>query len=171
MGGGGEVTDLENLYKKYFKDVYLYIKSLSGDVHIAEDITSETFLKAIKNINSFKGDCDIRVWLCQIAKNTYFSYLRKNKRFVFTDIEKEKEDNINIEQRLCTKEDSLKIHQILHNLKEPYKEVFTLRVFAELSFKEIGEIFGKSENWACVTYHRARRKIQEEMEGYHEGNM
>lgn len=169
--GGGKVTDLESLYREYFKDVYLYVKSLSGDVHVAEDITSETFLKAIKSINSFKGDCDIRVWLCQIAKNTYFSYLRKNKALVFTDVEEEEKDKIDVEKRLCSKEESLRIHEILHNLNEPYKEVFTLRVFAELSFKEIGKIFGKTENWACVTYHRARKKIQEELEGYDEGDM
>ncbi len=165
------MTDLESLYREYFKDVYLYVKSLSGDVHVAEDITSETFLKAIKSINSFKGDCDIRVWLCQIAKNTYFSYLRKNKALVFTDVEEEEKDKIDVEKRLCSKEESLRIHEILHNLNEPYKEVFTLRVFAELSFKEIGKIFGKTENWACVTYHRARKKIQEELEGYDEGDM
>ena len=78
----------------------------------------------------------------------------------------ERQKDINIEQELTSKEDAMKIHQILHGLKEPYKEVFTLRVFAELSFKEIGSIFGKTENWACVTYHRARKKIQEEMEGF-----
>ncbi|NLV89231.1 MAG: sigma-70 family RNA polymerase sigma factor [Tissierellia bacterium] len=160
------MTDLEELYKMYFRDVYLYIKSLSGNAHIAEDITSETFIKAIKSIGSFKGDCDIRVWLCQIAKNTYFSYLRKNKGIELIDIVEERQKDINIEQELTSKEDAMKIHQILHDLKEPYKEVFTLRVFAELSFKEIGSIFGKTENWACVTYHRARKKIQEEMEGF-----
>lgn len=165
------MTDLESLYKEYFKDVYLYVKSLSGDVHVAEDITSETFLKAVKSINSFKGDCDIRVWLCQIAKNTYFSYLRKNKALVLTDVEEEGKCKIDVEKGLCSKEESLKIHEILHNLNEPYKEVFTLRVFAELSFKEIGKIFGKTENWACVTYHRARKKIQEKLEGYDEGDM
>ena len=71
-----------------------------------------------------------------------------------------------IEQSIVSKEDSIKIHEILHKLKEPYKEVFSLRIFSELSFREIGYLFGKSENWACVTYHRARKKIQEEMEDY-----
>ena len=83
------MTELESLYNMYFKDVYLYIKSISKDHHIAEDITSETFIKAIKSIDTFKGDCDIRVWLCQIAKNEYYSYLRKNKKLVFTDSVKE----------------------------------------------------------------------------------
>lgn len=160
------MTELESLYRIYFQDVYLYILSLSKDEHIAEDITSEAFIKAIKSIDTFKGDCDIRVWLCQIAKNCYFSYLRKNKKIIYTDEEPEHISEINIEQLIVSKEDSIKVHEILHKLKEPYKEVFSLRVFSELSFKEIGNLFGKSENWACVTYHRARKKIQEEMEDY-----
>jgi RNA polymerase sigma factor (sigma-70 family) len=160
------VTELESLYKMYFKDVYLYIKSLSGDEHIAEDITSETFIRAIKSIDTFRGDCDIRIWLCQIAKNSYFSFLRKNKKVIFTDTISERKSEINLEQLIVSKEDTLKIHKILHRLKEPYKEVFSLRVFGELSFKQIGDIFGKTENWACVTYHRSRKKIQREMEEY-----
>ena len=160
------MTELESLYKMYFKDVYLYIKSLSGDEHIAEDITSETFIRAIKSIDTFRGDCDIRIWLCQIAKNSYFSYLRKNKKVIFTDTISERKSEINLEQLIVSKEDTLKIHKILHRLKEPYKEVFSLRVFGELSFKQIGDIFGKTENWACVTYHRSRKKIQREMEEY-----
>mgnify|MGYP001149450354 CR=1 FL=1 len=160
------MTELESLYKMYFKDVYLYIKSLSGDEHIAEDITSETFIRAIKSIDTFRGDCDIRIWLCQIAKNSYFSYLRKNKKVIFTDTISERKSEINLEQLIVSKEETLKIHKILHRLKEPYKEVFSLRVFGELSFKQIGDIFGKTENWACVTYHRSRKKIQREMEEY-----
>lgn len=160
------MTELESLYRAYFQDVYLYILSLSKDEHIAEDITSEAFIKAIKSIDTFKGDCDIRVWLCQIAKNCYYSYLRKNKKIIYRDEEPEHISEINIEQLIVSKEDSMKIHEILHKLKEPYKEVFSLRVFSELSFREIGNLFGKSENWACVTYHRARKKIQEEMEDY-----
>lgn len=160
------MTELESLYRAYFRDVHLYILSLSKDENIAEDITSEAFIKAIKSIDTFKGDCDIRVWLCQIARNCYYSYLRKNKKIIYTDEEPEHISEINIEQSIVSKEDSIKIHEILHKLKEPYKEVFSLRIFSELSFKEIGYLFGKSENWACVTYHRARKKIQEEMEDY-----
>lgn len=160
------MTELEDLYKMYFKDVFLYIKSLSRDEHIAEDIVSETFIKAIKSIDTFKGNCDIRVWLCQIAKNYYFSYLRKNKKDVLIDTISEHESKINLEEMMVSKEDSLKIHQILHNLKEPYKEVFSLRVFGELSFKQIARLFGKNENWACVTYHRAKNKILKKLEGY-----
>lgn len=160
------MTELEKIYDSYFKDVFLYIYSLSGNKHIAEDVTSETFMKAIKSIDSFKGDCDIRVWLCQIAKNTYYSYLRKNKGLVSMNSIPEQEDNLDIEKRISMSEESMRIHQILHNLEEPYKEVFTLRVFGELSFKQIASLFGKSDNWACVTFHRAKNKIKERLEGY-----
>lgn len=160
------MTEFEKIYDYYFKDVYLYIYSLSGNKHIAEDITSETFMKAINSIDSFKGNCDIRVWLCQIAKNTYYSYLRKNKRLLNIDSLPDKEDELDIEKKVCISDESMRVHEILHNLNEPYKEVFALRVFGELSFKQIASLFGKSDNWACVTYHRARNKIKEKLEGY-----
>lgn len=154
------------IYNNYFKDIFLYIYSLSGDRHIAEDITAETFMKAIKSIEKFKGNCDIRVWLCQIAKNCYFSFLRKKKKTVHLDELSEQKDNFNFEQKISSTEESMEIHEILHNLDEPYKEVFSLRVFGELSFKQIACLFGKSDNWACVMYHRARNKIKERMEDY-----
>mgnify|MGYP000919467176 FL=1 len=158
------MTEYEDLYRSYFQDVFLYIKSLANDEHIAEDITSETFLKAIQSIDSFKGNCDIRIWLCQIAKNCYFSYLRKHKKLTNLDTIAEPADDIDIEVAMNAAETSMQIHEVLHNLKEPYKEVFSLRTFGELSFKQIAALFGKSENWACVTYHRARKRIIEGME-------
>ncbi len=160
------MTEIEKIYKAYFNDVYLFILKLSRNEHIAEEITSETFFKAINSIDNFKGTCEIRVWLCQIAKNCYYTYLRKNKNI---DGEYNIEVNsgaFDIEQTILNTETSMKIHKALHNLKEPYKEVFTLRIFGELSFKQIAILFDKTENWACVTYHRARNKILERMEDY-----
>ncbi len=157
------MTELEDIYNKYFKDVYFFLYSISKDKHIAEDITSETFLKAIKSIKSFKGNCDIKIWLFQIAKNSYYSYLRKHKMLIDIESVPEEKDDIDIEKLLISSEESIIIHEILHKLSEPYKEVFTLRVFGELSFKQIGCLFGKTDNWACVTFHRARNKIKEEM--------
>lgn len=158
------MTEFEKVYDKYFNDVFLFIYRLSGDKYIAEDITSETFLKAIKSIDDFRGDSDIRTWLCKIAKNIYYSHLRKNKRIVNIEENIESKDNLDMEKNIVSKEESMKAHKIIHNLKEPYKEVFSLRVFGELSFKEIGSLFGKTDNWACVTFHRARNKIKEQME-------
>jgi RNA polymerase sigma-70 factor (ECF subfamily) len=160
------VTEFEKVYRMYFKDVFLYIMSISGDEQIAEDIISETFLKALESINGFKGNCDIRVWLCQIAKNTYYSYMRKKKKYSVQELPIEIEDKVNIEQSVLSAEASMEAHKILNNLEEPYKEVFTLRIFGELSFKQIASLFGKTENWACVTFHRAKKKIQERMEDY-----
>lgn len=157
------MTELEEIYSNYFKDVYLFIYSLSKDPHISEDLTSETFVKAIKSIESFKGNCDIKVWLFQIAKNSYYTYIRERKNLVVLDSVPEKKDDFDIEKSVFSSEESMRIHEILHNLPEPYKEVFSLRVFGELSFRQIGNLFGKTDNWACVTFHRAKNKIRKEM--------
>lgn len=161
------MAEFESIYNEYFKDVYLFLLGISGDEQIAEEITEETFFKALKAIHRFRGECDIRVWLCQIAKNEFYMYLRRIKQYDvadFSELEIEEKFFVNIEQQLIDSEMSLKIHKVLHELPEPYKEVFQLRIFGELSFDKIGEIFGKSANWACVTFHRARQKIQKELE-------
>ncbi len=159
------MTDFEKVYKEYFKDVYLYLLKLSGSEHIAEEITSECFFKAMQSINKFRGDCEVRVWLCQIAKNCYFNYIKKeSKKADFGETfdfgSKEDSPELLSEKR----NEAERIRKELHNLENPYKEVFMWRVFGELSFKEIGFIFKKTENWACVTYHRAKNMIKERME-------
>ena len=160
------MTDFEKVYKEYFNDVYLYIKRLSGDEHIAEDITSETFFKALKSIDSFRGECEIRVWLCQIAKNSFYTYIKKNSKI--QNVEEAElvnmPDNNNVADEVANKMQALTIQKILEELEEPYREVFMWRVYAELSFKEIAGIFNKNENWACVTYHRARNQIKKRLE-------
>ena len=158
------MKEFEIIYKTYFNDVFRYIRRLSGDEKIAEEVTGETFFKAIQAIDKFKGECDLRIWLCQIAKNTYYTYLKKSKRLRSID-EMDVSDGESLEERLIWNEEAKQIKQALHTLPDPYKEVFTWRVYAELSFKEIGQIFHKTENWACVTYHRARKKIIEQLEG------
>ena len=158
------MKEFEIIYKTYFNDVFRYIRRLSGDEKIAEEVTGETFFKAIQAIDKFKGECDLRIWLCQIAKNTYYTYLKKSKRLRSID-EMDVSDGESLEERLIWHDEARKIKQALHTLPDPYKEVFTWRVYAELSFKEIGHIFHKTENWACVTYHRARKKIIEQLEG------
>ena len=156
--------EFEQIYTTYFRDVYLYIRKLSNSEHIAEEITSETFFKAMKSIDRFRGDCDIRVWLCQIAKNCYYSYIKKADRTECIDNVEIAEQGASFEERLFRHDTAMQIQKILRDIPEPYKEVFMWRVYAELSFKQIGQIFGKSENWACVAYHRARNKIKEKLE-------
>ena len=161
------MTEFEKIYRDYFDDVYLYIRRLSGDENTAEEITSEAFFKAMRSISSFRGDCDIRVWLCQIAKNCYYTYLKKLKKTDnIDDVELSElpSEESTIEEQCIKHEEAAGIRTILHNVSEPYKEVFMWRVFAELSFKQIGQIFGKSENWACVTYHRAKTMIKSRLE-------
>ena len=154
--------EFEQIYTTYFRDVYLYICKLSNNEHIAEEITSETFFKAMKSIDNFRGDCDIRVWLCQIAKNCYYSYIKKRTECI--DNVEIAEQGVSFEEQLFRHDTAIQIQKILHDVPEPYKEVFMWRVYAELSFKQIGQIFGKSENWACVTYHRTRNMLKEKLE-------
>ena len=161
------MTDFEALYNTYFKDVYMYLLRLSGDEHIAEEITSDTFFKAMRSIDKFRGDCDVRVWLCQIAKNSYFSYLKKKTKthsIDDTEMQDVPDTCSNVTEEIIRKDEAERINRILHDINDPYKEVFMWRVYADLSFKQIAQIFGKTENWACVTYHRARKKILERLE-------
>lgn len=160
--------ELEKIYQVYFRDVYSYILSLSKDEFIAEDITSETFLKAMKSIDDFRGDTSVRIWLCQIAKNEYFSSLRKDKRINFTEnIEELKNLEISnsLEKEIISNDAANNIDNLILLLDEPYSEIFKLRFYSELSFKQIGELFGKTDNWACVTFHRARKRLKKELEG------
>lgn len=165
------MTEFEEIYRAYFKDVYRYIRALSGSEEVADEITSETFFKAMRAVDGFQGKCDIRVWLCQIAKNSYNTYLKKAVRTDSIEDHNLSElpsDEKTGEQRLIDHSEAAQIRKALHGMQEPYKEVFMWRVFAELSFKQIGQIFGKTDNWACVTYHRAKNMIRARLEENHE---
>lgn len=166
------MSNFEEIYKEYFQLIHLYILSLSNDPDVADDITQDTFYKAMKSLKSFRGECDIRTWLCRIAKNSYLTYCRRNNKCVSADEIPEKAVcSVSFEEKLTDKESADRIYYILHNMAEPYKEVFSLRVFGELSFKKIGKLFNKTENWACVTYYRAKSLIQKEMEEQNENGL
>lgn len=159
--------EFDQIFEAYFGDVFRYVRGLSGDEHIAEEITSETFFKALRSIDSYRGECDIRVWLCQIAKNTYYSYIRKAGKIKTVEIDAVgsiADPSACVAEQVADAEQASKIRETLHTLNEPYREVFMWRVFAELSFTQIGQIFGKTENWACVTYHRARKMLRSRLE-------
>ena len=161
------MTAFEELYRNYFSDVYRYIQRLSGDGQIAEEITSETFFKAMHAMDGFRGDCDVRVWLCQIAKNCYNTYLKKQSRTESLDTEpwqSVSDGGDSPSERVADRDEAMRIQRILHEIPEPYKEVFMWRVYAEMSFGQIARVFGKTENWACVVYHRARKMIKERLE-------
>ena len=156
------MTEFEEAYRLYFRDVYRYCLALTRDEQVAEEVTQETFFKALKAIDKFDGKCRLYVWLCQIAKNTYLTMLQKKR--TGEELPGEIPSGESLEEKLLTKESAFEIHQILHALEEPYKEVFSLRTFGELPFRQIGALFGKTESWARVTYHRARLKIKEELQ-------
>ena len=156
--------DFESIYRDYFDDVYRYLRGLTLDDTLAEELTQDTFFKAMRSLDRFEGRCDVRVWLCQIAKNAYRSHLRKRKHLASDEIPEDTDSGERLEHLLEDRDLALRLHRVLHDTREPYKEVFSLRVFGELGFREIGMLFGKSEHWACVTYHRAKERIRKGLE-------
>lgn len=155
------MPDFEELYRQHFGDVYRYILALCRDPATAEEITQQTFFKALTAIDSFRGDCQLRVWLCQIARNQYRTYCRSQARRSETHPEPIEEGP---ELDFANKDTAARLHQLLHRLDEPYKEVFSLRTFGELPFAQIAALFGKTESWARVTYFRARQKLKEKFD-------
>ncbi len=154
------MQDFESIYSEYFSDVFHYTRSLTLDESRAEDLTAETFLRAMRSLSSFRGECDIRIWLCRIAKNLYLTEQQKRNRFTKEPLSEELPDGTDFTESFADRETALELHRLLHRMEEPYKEVFSLRTFGEMSFSHIGELFGKSEHWACVTYHRAKEKLR-----------
>lgn len=165
------VQDFEKVYAEYLRDVYNFLLKLSGSEDIAEELTQSTFTIAFENMEKFRGTCKMSVWLCQIAKHEYFAYQKKRKPLVREEAAENEAWGENLEERFVDHEEQIRIHEVLHVLPEPYKEVFTLRVMAELSYKDISRLFGKSESWARVTYYRAKCMIIERLEGGEKNEM
>lgn len=159
------MTEFETVYRTYFQTVENYLRALCRDETLAEELTEQTFFKAMHALPQFRGGCDIRTWLCAIGRNCYLSHLRSQKRLEPAEMPAIPDPTQAIEERLADREQAMAAHRALHDLPEPYKEVFSLRVFGQLSFSDIGSLFGKSQNWACVTYHRARQKLKDALEG------
>lgn len=156
------MEDFDRIYVKYFSEVYKFVLSLCQNPALAEEITQESFFKALKSIDRFNGDCAIKTWLCKIARNTLYSYAKKLNKQVDSPLDIIMSDE-DLEEQFADKETAYAIHRVLHKLNEPYKEVFWLRTFGELSFARIGELFSKTESWARVTYYRARIMIKEDI--------
>ena len=154
-----------------YEAVYRYTLALCKNETLAEDITQDTFLKAMRAYEKFKGESSLYTWLCSIAKREFLNKIRKQSREVSIDesldIPDEKGDSF--ENLIQKKDTAMYIHLCLHKMDEPYKEVFSLRVFGELSFSDIAKIFTKTESWARVTFHRARKIINEQLrkDGYY----
>lgn len=158
------MDDFEIIYKKYSGTVKKYVMSLGADYDLSDDVTADTFLKALKNINRFDESCNMLTWLCTIAKRTYLDHLKKkdNKVVPLND------DSIIydecFEYGIEISEKKIHLHKAIINLENPYKDVIYLRIFADLSFAEIGNILSKNENWARVTFYRGKTKLKEVLE-------
>lgn len=155
-----------------YEAVYRYILALCRNEAQAQDITQETFLKALKASGSFEGGSSLYTWLCSIAKNLWLNQCKKQNREVSSEniLDLEQDGKAPLEQLMVEKDTALHIHKALHELNEPYKEVFSLRIFGQLTFLEIAGLFSKSDGWARVTYYRARKMIIEKLrrDGYNE---
>jgi RNA polymerase sigma-70 factor (ECF subfamily) len=158
--------EFEKLYNAYYMKVYSYVMTLAKNQDDSEEITQKAFFKAMTagKRQKYRGEASEFSWLCAIAKNIFLDERRAYKRKAELDDKSIDIEKADIEKTFIDEDSAFRIHRILHNLDEPYKEVFGLRIFGELSFKKIGLIFGKTEGWARVTYHRARLKIQEKLQ-------
>ena len=156
------MQDIEQIYKDYFNTVYKYLFCMTHNSDISEELTQETFVKAVNKINTYEGKCDISVWLCQIAKNLYFDYLKKNKKtFNIDDYLVNFEEQNNLESNVIKEEEKISLYKQMQKLDEKTREVMYLRITGELSFKEIGTILNQTENWARVTFYRGKQKLKE----------
>lgn len=157
------MQDIEKIYEEYFETVNKYLFCLTHNSDISEELTQETFCKAVKKINTYKGECKMSVWLCQIAKNLWYDQCRKNKKFVNT-----KESELlnmqvlsSLEEQVISNDEKIRLYKKMQKLDAQTREVMYLRITGELSFKEIGIILNKTENWARVTFYRGKNQFKE----------
>ena len=157
------MQDMEKIYKEYFKTVNKYLFCLTRNNHLAEELTQETFYRAVKKINTYKGNCKMSVWLCQIAKNLWYDECRKNKKVI--NIEQKDLFNLQsldiLEEQVIANDEKIELYKKMQILDDTTKEVIYLRTTGELSFKEIGIILNKTENWARVTFYRGKNRLKE----------
>ena len=163
----GHTDSMDQMYRKHSQMIYAFLLSKCGDGVLAEELAQETFYQAVKSIDRFKGQSSASTWLCGIANNVWLTYLRKQKRSgeIFPSDEDEacfaSSSAESPEDKFIRKSDNLALMKALHQLKEPMREVLYLRLMGDLSFREIGQIMGQSENWARVTFYRGKTKLIE----------
>ena len=156
------MQDIEKIYEEYFGTVNKYLFCLTHNNDISEELTQETFYKAVNKIDTYKGECKMSVWLCQIAKNLWYDYCKKNKRVISVEEELfEAYSSDTTEEKVILNDEKISLFRKLQRLDEKTREVIYLRITGELSFKEIGIILNKTENWARVTFYRGKNQLKE----------
>ena len=157
------MQDIGKIYQEYFEIVNKYLFCLTHNNNISEELTQETFYRDVKKINTYRGDCKISVWLCQIAKRLWFDECRKNKKIINA-----KEKDLldlqainNLEEQVIFNDEKISLYKKMQNLDIITREVIYLRITGELSFKEIGTILNKTETWARVTFYRGKKQLKE----------
>lgn len=160
---------MEELYRQNAKIVYYFLYKRCHNRQLAEDLTQETFLQAYKSMERFDGSCKISVWLCQIARHLLYRYLEKHKHempaepesasFFNSSAPPEAEAEDSTWQQAATHIELIDVLKDMQKLPQSMREVMYLRITGALSFKEIGEILGRSENWARVNFYRGKEII------------
>ena len=153
--------DFGRIYEEYFRELQRYLLTLCRDSRIAEELTQETFYQAVRSIDRFDGGCKVSVWLCQIAKHLWYQHLRKANRE--TELPEESELPLvpSAEEETMDRSGQLDLLRRVHQLPEPGREVVYLRAFGGLSFREIGDVLGKTETWARVTFYRGKERLKQ----------
>lgn len=156
------MQDMKKIYEEYCEVVNKYLFCLTKNYDIAEELTQETFYRAVKKISTYKGECKISVWLCQIAKNLWYDQCRKNKKIININYDLiNVEDGNRVEEQVISSDEKITLYKKMQTLDEKTREVIYLRITGELSFKEIGDILNKTENWARVTFYRGKSKLKD----------
>ncbi len=157
------MQSMDEIYQTYARTVYKFLLSKTHNEDIAEELTQETFYQAIKSIHRYDGSCKLSTWLCAIAKNQLLAYQRKHPTEETID-DYENLSVANVETEVFDRMQRIELMKKLHVCPEPFREILYLRIFGSLSFKEIGEIMGKTENWARVNFYRAKERLKREVE-------
>ena len=153
------------MFTQYFSQVYRFARRLTGSDQAAEELTQQTFFKALRRIDSFQGRSDAATWLCSIAKHEFLNGKQRRREELYAPDDRVFDSGASpgIDSGYARKEETLRLHRHLHQMDEPYREVFMLRVFGELKYAQIANLFGKTESWARVTYYRAKLELQRKM--------
>lgn len=168
------MDSMEEIYENHAKTVYGFLLTRVRDGDVAQELTQETFYRAVRQIKGFKGESSVSTWLCGIARNVWLEYVKKQKKKLDME-EMPGEDDAaggymargayeSAEESHLAMWDNIRILKALHNLKEPMRETMYLRLIGNLTFRQIGEIMGRSENWARVTFYRGKEIIMKEVE-------